>query len=421
MAEINETIRKTGSTWTVYSEKGKRLGSYRSRGGAKKRLRQIEYFKHVNEAMPSHLREPKFNKTWISPDGQTFDSGKDHGTFMSNRYKTNNVTVAFTSAINEGWVRVTKVMRGDGTIDYDIYGEDENNVQRALRMLKAELIRSDNVYVDFGGKSFRFKPRYDRTGLAKFINDMESGQQIVIESSHPIHLKWSDTEIYDAAAQVGIDLEPYDIDEVKIGMAEEMEHGSENGQDTNLTHDLLVPTLQITIAHLKENPRYYTEMLFPAMGEEIPTFESHMPMFEDFLNTNDMPPQPVSNTMGNTGAFSGVEGGELVEYPHEKFEPLSAEGEARMHMFYDKIHSMTPPFGNVTDFYRNGETAAIGFSGPVISKGPLSGAESWWTLVYDVPTDKFVLIHDTAGEQYDVADAEQFGDMLSTFAKELFA
>lgn len=48
--KIEETIRKTGrKTWTVYSEKGRRLGSSHSLSGAKRRLKQVEYFKHLNE------------------------------------------------------------------------------------------------------------------------------------------------------------------------------------------------------------------------------------------------------------------------------------------------------------------------------------------------------------------------------------
>ncbi len=40
-------IRKIGpKTWRVYSEDGKNLGTYHSEEGAKKRLRQVEYFKH---------------------------------------------------------------------------------------------------------------------------------------------------------------------------------------------------------------------------------------------------------------------------------------------------------------------------------------------------------------------------------------
>lgn len=48
---VDETIRKTGKkTWTVFSEKGRRLGSAGSMSAAKRRLKQIEYFKHVNES-----------------------------------------------------------------------------------------------------------------------------------------------------------------------------------------------------------------------------------------------------------------------------------------------------------------------------------------------------------------------------------
>lgn len=39
-------IVKVDNKWLVYSEKGKILGSYRTKSEAKKRLKQIEYFKH---------------------------------------------------------------------------------------------------------------------------------------------------------------------------------------------------------------------------------------------------------------------------------------------------------------------------------------------------------------------------------------
>jgi len=38
----------------VYSEKGRNMGTYTSRAGAKKRLRAIEYFKHLNSADDNH-------------------------------------------------------------------------------------------------------------------------------------------------------------------------------------------------------------------------------------------------------------------------------------------------------------------------------------------------------------------------------
>jgi hypothetical protein len=41
------TVRKTGNTYAVYSKKGKKLTKKpMSKAEAKKRLRQIEYFKH---------------------------------------------------------------------------------------------------------------------------------------------------------------------------------------------------------------------------------------------------------------------------------------------------------------------------------------------------------------------------------------
>jgi len=48
--DLKETIRKEGSKWVIYSKDGfKKLGEYDTETAAKKRLRQIEYFKHMNE------------------------------------------------------------------------------------------------------------------------------------------------------------------------------------------------------------------------------------------------------------------------------------------------------------------------------------------------------------------------------------
>ena len=49
---IQETIRHEGNKWNIYSKDGsKRLGSYDTETAAKKRLGQIEYFKHMGEEM----------------------------------------------------------------------------------------------------------------------------------------------------------------------------------------------------------------------------------------------------------------------------------------------------------------------------------------------------------------------------------
>lgn len=46
---LKEYIVKTDAGYEVKSEKGKNLGKTTSLAGAKKRLRQIEYFKHINK------------------------------------------------------------------------------------------------------------------------------------------------------------------------------------------------------------------------------------------------------------------------------------------------------------------------------------------------------------------------------------
>jgi hypothetical protein len=41
------TIRKIGrNKYRLYSHKGRNLGTYRSRRGARRRERQVQYFKH---------------------------------------------------------------------------------------------------------------------------------------------------------------------------------------------------------------------------------------------------------------------------------------------------------------------------------------------------------------------------------------
>ena len=45
-----ETIKKRGNKYCLVSKKsGRNLGCYRSRGGAEKREKQVQYFKHMKE------------------------------------------------------------------------------------------------------------------------------------------------------------------------------------------------------------------------------------------------------------------------------------------------------------------------------------------------------------------------------------
>lgn len=68
----------------------------------------------------------------------------------------------------------------------------------------------------------------------------------------------------DEAKQIGdgiaIDWEKFDIEQFQLGLAVELEHGSQWGDDTNVTKDDLPTTGRIVWAHLKEIPDYYTRL-----------------------------------------------------------------------------------------------------------------------------------------------------------------
>ena len=73
-------------------------------------------------------------------------------------------------------------------------------------------------------------------------------------------MEYIDKVIKQAAERANLDLSKYDVEQIKLGMPVEMEHGSELGDDTNVSNDDPVDTLKIVLAHLKEIPDYYTRL-----------------------------------------------------------------------------------------------------------------------------------------------------------------
>jgi hypothetical protein len=60
--------------------------------------------------------------------------------------------------------------------------------------------------------------------------------------------------------QLGINWMKYDIEQLRMGLEVEMEHGIINPV-TNVTNDDLMLTAKIAIAHLNELPDYYTRLI----------------------------------------------------------------------------------------------------------------------------------------------------------------
>lgn len=58
----------------------------------------------------------------------------------------------------------------------------------------------------------------------------------------------------------GLEPDLFDDNELVMGYEVELEHGSEMGDETNVTKDDPWKTIQIVLAHLKELPDYYTKL-----------------------------------------------------------------------------------------------------------------------------------------------------------------
>lgn len=60
--------------------------------------------------------------------------------------------------------------------------------------------------------------------------------------------------------RIGVDWQKYDLEEFRMGLAVELEHGVRDPQ-TNVTGDDELATGKIALAHLKEIRDYYTRLL----------------------------------------------------------------------------------------------------------------------------------------------------------------
>ncbi|MFA5021946.1 MAG: DUF5661 family protein [Patescibacteria group bacterium] len=59
--------------------------------------------------------------------------------------------------------------------------------------------------------------------------------------------------------QLGIDWSKFDVEQFRMGMDVELEHGTID-QNTNVTNDDPLPTGKIALAHLNEIRDYYTRL-----------------------------------------------------------------------------------------------------------------------------------------------------------------
>ena len=71
--------------------------------------------------------------------------------------------------------------------------------------------------------------------------------------------RFSNIEAKRIGDRIGVDWEEISVGEFRAGLTVELEHGKHDPQ-TDVTHDDLTKTGKIVLAHLKEDPRYYTRL-----------------------------------------------------------------------------------------------------------------------------------------------------------------
>lgn len=71
--------------------------------------------------------------------------------------------------------------------------------------------------------------------------------------------KFTTEEARQIGDKIGIDFNKFDLEQFRMGLAIELEHGADD-PETNVTDSDLEVTGKITWAHLKEIPDYYTRL-----------------------------------------------------------------------------------------------------------------------------------------------------------------
>jgi len=71
--------------------------------------------------------------------------------------------------------------------------------------------------------------------------------------------KFTTEQAREYGEKLGIDWKKFDVEEFRIGMDVELEHGGRDSL-TNVTNDDSFATAKIALAHLNEFPDYYTRL-----------------------------------------------------------------------------------------------------------------------------------------------------------------
>ena len=90
--------------------------------------------------------------------------------------------------------------------------------------------------------------------------ELEPAMVEKIQSQLREGFKVTDEMVDEVVKELNLDPSKVDLEQLKMGIKIEQEHGPDRGEDTNITKDDLIMTAKIAQAHLKELPDYYTRL-----------------------------------------------------------------------------------------------------------------------------------------------------------------
>jgi hypothetical protein len=110
-----------------------------------------------------------------------------------------------------------------------------------------------------------------RVSHAEIREDQVNNKQLLEDLTHILveFRRFSHQEARDIGDRIGVDWEKVDIKEFAAGLSVELEHGAHDKQ-TDVTHNDLLKTGRIVLAHLKEYPDYYKRLKLRAHIKDIP-------------------------------------------------------------------------------------------------------------------------------------------------------
>lgn len=93
-----------------------------------------------------------------------------------------------------------------------------------------------------------------------------TGEYVPENFSHFLKRKLDEVDLHNLSSKSGIDISKFDKKQILMGLNVEKEHDGKMGRDVDVVGSK-ADLLKIVIAHLREDPQYYTKLKNMERGE----------------------------------------------------------------------------------------------------------------------------------------------------------